>query len=143
MKDKKKIIASIEWTICMKVKKRINIIWNDPTFMKKDTENYWAYLAIQVRKIMEELRQNEKARSDWKGKEYSLQFEKTFSQVLEEIDPEELWEVTTSEERNQEIKETGGKLRICKERSEKEIRKLKEKATDEYIKKVRKGMIPT
>jgi hypothetical protein len=41
MNVKRKILATIEWSIDMKVKKIINIIWNDSGFIKKNSENYW------------------------------------------------------------------------------------------------------
>jgi hypothetical protein len=40
MNDRKKIIAAIEWTIYANVKKRINIIWNNTGFIRKDSDNY-------------------------------------------------------------------------------------------------------
>jgi hypothetical protein len=78
-----------------------------------------------------------------KAKAYSLKFEEILVQVLEEDDTEEVWNITYPEERIEKIKEAGGKLRKFKERSEKEIRKLKEKAIEEHLKKATKGMSPT
>jgi hypothetical protein len=72
-----------------------------------------------------------------------LKFEEALVQVLEEVDQEEMWDITFSEERIEEIKEAGEKLRIFKERSEKEIRKHKEKAMEEYIKNATKRMSST
>jgi hypothetical protein len=55
--------------------------------------------------------------------------------VLEKVDQEEVRDIAYPEERIEEIKEARGKLRIFKERTEKEIRKRKEKAIEEYLKK--------
>jgi hypothetical protein len=71
---------------------------------------------------------------------HSMKFEETLFQVLEEVDQEEMWDITYTEERIEEIKEGGEKLRIFRERSEKETRKLKEKAMEEYIKNATKRM---
>jgi hypothetical protein len=46
----------------MKVVRRINIIWNDPRFIRKDNENYWISLALHIRNVMNELRKKKKAR---------------------------------------------------------------------------------
>jgi hypothetical protein len=54
----------MEWSIYMKVVRRINIIWNDPGFIRKDNENYWISLALDIRKVMNELRKKKDARED-------------------------------------------------------------------------------
>jgi hypothetical protein len=53
--------------------------------------------------------------------------------VLSEIDPDEVWYITFPEERIPEIKEAGGKLKILKEKSAKEIKKENEKAIETYL----------
>jgi hypothetical protein len=50
----------------MKVKRRINMILNDPEFIRKDNEKYWTYLAIHIRKVREKSQKNKEAREDWK-----------------------------------------------------------------------------
>jgi hypothetical protein len=46
--DKMKIIGAIELEFCRKVEKKINIIWNDPRFTRKDNGCYWDTYAAHI-----------------------------------------------------------------------------------------------
>jgi hypothetical protein len=60
-----------------------------------------------------------------KVKSYRLKFEEAREELFNEVDPDEIWDITLSGERIQEIKEAGWKLKMFKERTEKEIKKEK------------------
>jgi TPP-dependent pyruvate/acetoin dehydrogenase alpha subunit len=58
------------------------------------------------------------------------------------IDPEGSWVEWKTKDRIRELKEAGVKLEVYKKRTEKEIRKLKERKIEHHIKKHTRNMNP-
>jgi hypothetical protein len=76
-------------------------------------------------------------------RKYNQAWGTRFYKTLKLLDLDGGWRIVKTRERIEAVAEAGGELEVYKERKEKEIRKLKEKKIEYFIKKHNENMNPT
>jgi hypothetical protein len=60
MKERMKIIGTIEWESYQKAEKRIHIIWNDPELFRNQSDSYWKIHKTHIQYLLRSMGNNRK-----------------------------------------------------------------------------------